>query len=324
MPGAMFLAACLAATAGCGAAGPDRTARTIRVANTGAADFDDLPSMAAHTALAARGYVIEETRFRETAQAAEALARGDADIASGAVPLYWSAAARGAPIRLVAEHVGNMHRLVGPAEAAGCAGLHDGPLAVQSTGAASDVLTRAWLDATCPGQAIQIIRLPQSDSRLAALLSGAVRGAALKVVDAVRLGRMAPGRFTELADFSASFPNVMAAGVFANTAWAARHQPQLGDYLEARRVAEDALSDSGALAAQARASLGASADWAAVAAAYVRVQAWRGHRGITTSEVAATLRFFSGHAGLESLSPDLAADLSLQSPAAGSPPQVDR
>lgn len=298
-------------TVGCQPAGADRPSTLIRVANTGTADFDDLPSLAAHAALEAGGYRLEETRFRETAQAAEALARGDVDLGSGAAPIYWAATAKGAPIRLIAEHVANMHRLVGPADAAGCAGLGEGPIAVQSSGAASDVFTRAWLEDTCPGQTVQIVRLPQSDSRMAALLSGSVRAAALKVVDVVRLDREAPGRFVELADFSSSFPLVMAAGVFVNRDWAEANRPALTAYLEARRAAEERLSDAGALVGLARTSLGESADWPAVAAAYLRVRAWRAARGVTPEAVVETLRFFSARAGLAPLAPDLAADLTL-------------
>lgn len=157
---------------------------------------------------------------------------------------------------------------------------------------------------------MQIVRLPQSDSRMAALLSGSVRAAALKVVDVVRLDREAPGRFVELADFSSSFPLVMAAGVFVNRDWAEANRPALIAYLEARRAAEERLSDAGALVGLARTSLGESADWPAVAAAYLRVRAWRAAR-VTPEAVGETLRFFSARAGLAPLAPDLAADLTL-------------
>ncbi len=288
--------------AGCGGR-PAEPGGLIRIANTGIADFDDIPALDGHAMLEAQGYRIERSEYRLSALAAEALARGDADIGIGAVTTYLAAAAKGAPIRLVGEHVANPHRLVGRSGSS-CRSLDGASLAVQSPGAASAVFAEAWLDAECPDSEARLAFIQQSDNRLAALLSGHVAAAVLKVGEIVRLERLAPGRFTVLADFSMSWPDLVVVGVFANERWAATHPGDLAAYLQATRAAADGVRRVDALAARALAILGPSDDWEDVARKYIDAEAWWRGGGLSRTRVEATLGFFGTHVDLTALSPE--------------------
>ena len=123
---------------------------TIRVGYAGVLDVGDVAAEIAHADSAAAGYVVREQGFATIESLVDALARGDVDVGTGAARAFWAASAKGADLRTVMEHVGNVHRLVSQGQASDCAAVDRRRLALQSEGAAGTALARAYLATHCP------------------------------------------------------------------------------------------------------------------------------------------------------------------------------
>ncbi len=291
--------------AGC-AAGPRTTGPVIRVAYAGAMDFDDVPSVIAHEQLRARGYRIDVVVFSQTEQAAEALSRGDVDVAHGALRTFWAARAKGANVVTLMEHVGDVHTFVTRSEIAGCESLRGRTVGIQGPGAGGTALLDTFLAESCPDASVGKIAIARSSNRAAALLSGGLDAAVLELNQWIWLDAQAPGRFRLAQEFGRRWPNVRTSGVHANRRFVESYpvivQVYLGARIEANRLA---LSDSAVLVTEANRTVGASSIWPRSAAAYVSSQLWSPDGGLSTGSVAESLQFLQRHG---QLAPNVGAD----------------
>jgi ABC-type nitrate/sulfonate/bicarbonate transport system substrate-binding protein len=277
----------------------DGRLRELRVGYSGEADFGDLPSFVAHASLRDRGVAVEVTHFSAPDLAVEAAARGVVDIVHGTMVGAWAAAARGARIRTVADHVANPYRLVIRSDVTGCAGLNGRRLALASESAVSAVLVRAFLAESCPGVRPERLLIPESANRAAALEAGGVDAAVLDLNTLLWLDGRMPGRFRVLCDFAERWPGIKTTGVHVNADFADAHLWLVEEYVRALREAGRALlADQGLLASVATERFGAAQDWAAAAAAFRGASAWAADGSLGRTDVMSTLEFFKAHAGL--------------------------
>jgi ABC-type nitrate/sulfonate/bicarbonate transport system substrate-binding protein len=274
----------------------------IRVGYAGSLDFSDMAAEVAHQQLTRSGYLVAMRAFPTVEIAADALARGDVDIAFGATRPFWSAIARGAPVRSVMEHVANIHRLVASNAATKvsvCDAFNRQPLALQSEGAAGTAFARAWLARACPGARYDLIFMPGSQNRMAGLRSGAMPATVLQMSDVTRLESMAPTRFTVIADFAAEWPRIRPTLVHVNTTFAATHPDSVRAYLRARLVANRlVVADEATLLTMAGLRLGTTTNWSALSGAYRTLPVWDTRGGLTPTHIADTLAFLQQHTGL--------------------------
>jgi ABC-type nitrate/sulfonate/bicarbonate transport system substrate-binding protein len=271
----------------------------IRVGYAGETDFTDLPSLAAHDRLRARGVRVEVTHYSTPDLAIEAAARGSADVVHGSMIGGWRAATRGARIRTVMNHIGNPYRLVEAAGQDGCAGLVGRRLGLASEGAVSTFLVRAFLADACGAAAPTSVFLMESSNRAAALLAGGVDATVLDLSAILWIDRQAPGRFRVLSDFSTRWPDVSTEGVHVNTDFSAAHPDLVRAYVEALLDANhEARTSPERLVPGAIARLGPSDEWAALARAYWDADVWPGEGGLTAAVAEQTLSFFMRHGGL--------------------------
>lgn len=289
-------------------AGPE-----IRVGYAGVLDVGDISAEIAHADLESAGYVVREQAFATIETLVDALARGDVDVGTGAARAFWAASAKGAELRTVMEHVGNVHRLVSQGNPPNCAAAIDRRrLALQSEGAAGTALARAYMAIHCPDVHPEILMVPGSPNRLAAALSGAVDATVLQLSDVARLMRLAPGRFSVTADFSREWPGLMVTGVHVNARFA-REQPALvRAYVKARVLANRrTIADRAEALRHAHLILGDSEDWSGQIDDYVLMPAWHAQGGLTRAGVEETLRFLTERSGLDpTLTTARIADLS--------------
>ena len=313
---ALALVFAIGVSAGCSSDIPNPTgAPVIRVGYAGSLDFSDMAAELAHEQLTQAGYLVVTRAYPTVEIAADALARGDVDLAFGATRPFWSAIARGAPVRSVMEHAANIHRLVA-ANAATAASVCDAfnrqPLALQSEGAAGTAFARAWLARVCPGARHDIIFVPGSQNRMAGLLSGTMPATVLQLSDVMRLEEMAPARFKVVADFAQEWPGVRPTLVHVNTTFATSHPDSLRAYLRERIVANRrVVADEATLLAIAGRRLGVDTNWSALALVYRTLPVWDAQGGLTATHVADTLAFLQENTGLaSSLTTDQVADTS--------------
>jgi ABC-type nitrate/sulfonate/bicarbonate transport system substrate-binding protein len=301
----------LGAAGACADRQPAATSPRIRVGYAGALDFSDMASELAHERLRESGVEVTTHSFPTAEIIVDALARGDVDVADGSTRAFWSAAAKGAPIRTVMDHVVDIHRLV-VAGTPGCGAIDGARLALQSEAAAGTALARAYLARACPDARPDILFVPGSTNRMAAVLSGSLTATVLQLSDVVRLERLAPGRISVMADFAREWPAVATTGVHVNTRFAAAHPDWVSTYVRARVAANREIAGHGeALVALADRVMGAEPDWKTLAPIYTALPAWDPNGGLTRAGVQETLDFLVRHTGLSpTLTPDMVADLS--------------
>jgi ABC-type nitrate/sulfonate/bicarbonate transport system substrate-binding protein len=283
----------------------------LRAAYTSAVDIGDLPSLLAHRALAKDGYRVDPTFFAHPELAVEALARGDADVASGGSRAFWAAAAKGADLVMIMEHSENGYRLAAVSAITRCQDLHERTLALSSRGSLPTALGDAYLQ-RCPTANPRVLIMPHSGDRLAALVAGAVDAAVLQRADIARLDQQAPGRFATLEGFSGGLANLDFEGVFVSRRFAATQRAAVVDYVRERIVANrQVLTNPRLLFEEAR-------HWPTMASldnvvveGEVRAPAWTRDGGLTRESVAATLDFFIRAGGVPpTLTTEQVADLS--------------
>ena len=286
--------------------------RRIRVGYASAPDLSDMPAEIAHDAMRREGYVVQLQTYPTVEVVADALARGDVDVAVGSTRSFWAAIARGAPVRSVMEHVSNIHRMVTAAPGAGCAAFSDRRFALQSEGAAGTAFARAWLSRHCPDLDPDVLFVPGSQNRMAAMLSGSLTATVLQLSDVLRLQRLAPQRFVMTVDFAREWPGVRTTLVHVNTRFSRTYPDRVRDYLRARLEANRlVIAEATPLLEMARARMGDEPDWLELAPIYRGLPAWHADGGLTAADVATTLDFLVRETGLDaSLAADAVADLS--------------
>jgi NitT/TauT family transport system substrate-binding protein len=299
------------------AAGPEHLSgeepsRRIRVAFSSTVDLGDLPSLMAHGLLATQGYEVVPTFFARAQLAADALARGQADVGNGSTRTYWAAISKGANVATVMEQVGNGWAIVAAAEIRTCADLHDRRFAITGDGTMSAALSSAYLRDRCPGVEPRVMTIPGSEHRAAALLAGRIDAAPLELTESLYLAAKAPGRFRTLVSFADEQPPLVTTGVQVNRRWAHRHPRIVHDYLRALLVTHrKILREPDLLVGEARSQLRLDPSLVAgIVDAHIRARAWDPNGGLTSTAVRDTLTFFIRSASLPStLTPERVADL---------------
>jgi ABC-type nitrate/sulfonate/bicarbonate transport system substrate-binding protein len=270
----------------------ERPQVTVRVATTAGGEFAEVPMLAAHQALAGAGYRIEEQSLAQAELTVETLSRGTADLAHGSLPAYWAAIARGAAIVTVMEPAGNGHLLVGTKAITTCRDLHGRKIAVNSLGATGGTLVRAFIQEVCPGTAPEYMVMTGSRNRVAALLAGAIDGAALLRMDVAEL-QTRSDVVSFIEDFAVRWPDLAMVGIFANRDFAARHPKAVEDYIRECLRAQRELSTSPTrMAEAARTFLKTDRDLLPIAKAHIDAGTWDGRGGMTDDRVEKTLQFF--------------------------------
>ena len=242
---ALVLLFASAGLAFCAPAGPPPgTAGEIRIGYPSVADFQDLPSLMALDLLMEQGYSVVPTFFAQSELAVEALATGETDVGFGNARAHWAAIQQGAELQTVMEQAANGWSVVSRLEITDCAGLDGQRLAVGSEGSVAKAMTDAWMAEVCPAAAPEILIIPGSDNRAAALLAGQIDATTAEPADVVQLLAEDSDRFHVLVDFASRLPDLLTTGVHVNSEFAAAHPQAVRDLVKAvveihRRVAAD-------------------------------------------------------------------------------------
>lgn len=148
------------------------------------------------------------TAGRGPADKAPAPGATSIEVPAGAPFLPSSAGAmqQGAGVKFFLTYARNGWTLCGRKAFSGCPEIAGRSIAVHSSTGLSAALVRAWLMERCPGTAIQILIIPGSENRAAALMAGRIDLAALELADAIEVDRLRPNEFHRVADFGRELP----------------------------------------------------------------------------------------------------------------------
>ncbi|MFI6390808.1 ABC transporter substrate-binding protein [Nonomuraea sp. NPDC050547] len=218
--------AVMSALAACGVRGtetnPDGTL-SFSIAVT-EPDITTVPILAAVDVVRQAGHKVEVVELAEPELAIGGLAEGAYAISAEATSPALSAIEQEAPIRIIADAIGNQWAIYGKSRVT-CDDLDGKPFGIFSRGAVATAMTEEWVRTQCTGdRKPEYLTIGGSDVRAQALVAGEIDATALELADVVALERSGDSAFTQVVDFGRTLPDLRPQTVYANTAFLAEHR----------------------------------------------------------------------------------------------------
>ena len=215
-----------------------RKSGTIRVGLSGTSNMRNVPLLMALDALKVQGYSVEVTTFAKTELAQTAMINGDTDIVAANVNNVATLVSKGADIRSIVGSTNMSFYLVVKQAIKSCRDLNGRPLAFSNRQSIGYIMFAKYMKDNCPDVAPQIVLIPDSPNRLAAMLTGEIDGAYLEVDDWLQLQRQAPGKLQILIDFVKVLPNMQVFTFGVRREWAQQHPEMVKDFIRELLLAE--------------------------------------------------------------------------------------
>ncbi|MBB5079190.1 ABC transporter substrate-binding protein [Nonomuraea endophytica] len=218
--------AVMSALAACGVRGtetnPDGTL-SFSIAVT-EPDITTVPILAAVDVVRQAGHKVEVVELAEPELAIGGLAEGAYAFSAEATSPALSAIEQEAPIRIVADAIGNQWAIYGKSRVT-CDDLNGRPFGIFSRGAVATAMTEEWVRTQCTGgRKPEYLTIGGSDVRAQALVAGEIDATALELADVVALERSGDSSFTQVVDFGETLPDLRPQTVYANTGFLAEHR----------------------------------------------------------------------------------------------------
>ncbi|MGW7078154.1 ABC transporter substrate-binding protein [Streptomyces sp. NPDC054866] len=197
-------------------------------------DLTTVPLLAAVDALRDQGHEVDVVELAEPELAVEGLAKGDYAISAEATGPALSAIEQNAPIKIIADVVGNQWALYGRSSVSSCDDLNGRPFGIFSEGAVATAIAKDWVDAECgAGKRPDYLTIGGSDVRAQALASGEIDATPLEVSDAVALESSGATGLTKVVDFAERLPDLHPQTVYANGAFLTQHREVAQEFVTA-------------------------------------------------------------------------------------------
>ncbi|MEV2254226.1 ABC transporter substrate-binding protein [Streptomyces sp. NPDC050147] len=197
-------------------------------------DLTTVPLLAAVDTLRGQGHEVDVVELAEPELAVEGLAKGDYAISAEATGPALSAIEQDAPIKIIADVVGNQWALYGRSAVSSCDDLSGRPFGIFSEGAVATAIAKDWVAAECgAGKRPDYLTIGGSDVRAQALASGEIDATPLEISDAVALESSGATGLTKVVDFAESLPDLHPQTVYANAAFLTRHREVAQEFVDA-------------------------------------------------------------------------------------------
>lgn len=219
-----------ATLASCGSDSGDDSSFTIALIEP---DLTTVPLMEAAELVKDDGFDAEMVELAEPELAIEGLARGDYAISAEATSPALLAIEQDAPIRIIADVIGNQWAVYGSQGVSSCDDLVNRPVGIFSEGAVATAMVRDWAGQECTSGEPEYLTIGGSDVRAQALMSGQIDATALEISDVVTLTETTGADFHKVVDFRETQPELHPQTVYANT-----------DFLENSHDAAQAFVDA--------------------------------------------------------------------------------
>ena len=297
---------CSVALAVCGCAlipeSNSGAAITIRQGVSSEKELGHVPLLLALERLESQGYHVETTYFSQTELAVQSLVQGEVDLCSASSRSFWLASAKGADIATIMESKGNEWQLYSVRSIQTCGDLQARRLAQHSESAIGKTMTDIWIEENCPGTEPEVLIIPGSTNRAAALLAGQIDATPVAIADWIYLEDQAPGRFHSLVSFARDLPKLSTIVMNVNGQFAREHPQAVVDYLTAvLTVHRQIRRDPQVFIEAATRLVDADPELASrVLEAYVDLEIYDVNGGLGDEDVAYSLSFFVSAGELES------------------------
>ncbi len=296
--GFVLLAALLVGCAGSVAPVVTNTAEsvnmgTIRFALADAPSTRDIPLLMALDLLEQEGYTIERMIFAETEMTLEALARGDADMASSGLTAAWTAISNGAAIHSVVGRTKYSFGILTRKDIETCADLDGQPFAMRTTTGINPAMLTKYVENHCPGITLNPVVIGSSESRRAAMLSGEIGASFLEPDDLLEMEKESPGQFHMLVNLGNEFPGLIFNVVSVGKAWGEQHPELVQAFIRALLTSIRSINtDSKVLEDNLVQRLSMAPDEAQeTAAVYLNPSVWDNNGSMTTETVQFNIDF---------------------------------
>ena len=207
-------------------------------------DMRSIPEMMALDDLQAQGYNVTQTSLSSSALIADALSRGDADVATFNNQTMWTAIAKGATPRTMVQGTQSSPFLLVNQTVKSCRDLDGKSVALPAPTGLNPSLFDAYFKDHCPGVKPQVVVIAEAASRSAALQSGQIDGVLVQFEETLLIEQSAPGKFQRLVDFSKEYPLVLVNGIQVSETWA-KQNPQIAkDFIRALLTAHRRMNDN--------------------------------------------------------------------------------
>lgn len=275
-------------------------------------DLTTVPLMAAVEATREAGFEIDTVELAEPELAIEGLANGDYALSAEATSPALIAIQRGAPIKIVADVVGNQWAVYGGPDVTTCDDLVGRPFGIFSEGAVATAMARSWVAESCTEGEPDYLVIGGSDVRAQALLAGEIDATALEVADRITLAD-AGSEPNLVVDFAQQLPDLHPQTVYANAEFLSDDAEAAQTFIDALVAEHEAINaDPAYLVSLVEKHLPDSADdlLPEIATAYVDAGLFDA-AALTPESVQGTIDFFAEAGVIEGgLTAEQAADLS--------------
>src|SRR4029453_12664467 len=156
----------------------------------------------------------------------------------------WSVITKGADIRTISQFTSPATLLAGNAGIKSCRDLAGRQVGVPSISGLAPLLFRLYLTRQCPGTTPQLLVLPESAARAAALMSGAVDAAMMPGEELIKIQRQSSVPFHMVMSNAGEFPEVQIEGLHVRREWAPQHREMVLDLLRAQLRAHRLINQS--------------------------------------------------------------------------------
>jgi ABC-type nitrate/sulfonate/bicarbonate transport system substrate-binding protein len=199
---ASVIAAAAFAAAASAARGAAASAATIKIGYTGPWSVDYLPTIVAISKLKAMGYKIDAVPFSDQDTEAQASARGLIDIGSTSAGSVLAAIAAGLKQKIFLGFEWHTFVMAAKSEFSTCQSLSLKRVGVESRDGTTGTLTAQWFAKACPSAKPNIVVLPNTVNRVAALINGQLDAAAIDLGGWASLSQEKPGQFRLIKSFA--------------------------------------------------------------------------------------------------------------------------
>ena len=179
---------------------------SLSVSYSSVPDITDVFSLVTWDNLRAEGYDIQP-KFMATGElAAQAVAKGDAQLGAMSANVALQAIEQGLSVTIVSENVGNQWALAAVTDVQSISDLNGKRLGVHSQTSVTNALAEYVIKENQISP--QVVFVPGSPNRAAALLQGQLDATLLEMADVLALQREAPDKVHLLASYTELMPNL--------------------------------------------------------------------------------------------------------------------
>ncbi|MFC0531640.1 ABC transporter substrate-binding protein [Phytohabitans kaempferiae] len=269
---------------------------TIKVGIEAPWDLAYVPTSLAIDKMKAKGYTLEAVQFSEPDAMAQALQSGQIDVATNSAGQVLSAIDAGLPVKAFLGLTDPTFVMVAKAELSTCASLNGKRVAVQGQADFIAASTAQWLAKNCPGTKPDIVVIPGSENRAAALLAGQIDASGLHILRFRQLQKEQPGKFVAIDGFGA--PEKVTSGWFyAKTEWLDNNKDLVKTFVDAYSETVDDIYANPESIQDRAVQLIPDVDptlLREVVGEWAELKAWPAKEGVQRDVFDATLTFYKG------------------------------